>query len=602
MAFLRRLSIRSQLLILAVSTVLVILVIVYHTYSTMSAMVTRNHEEYVQQTVSEIKKNVSSNKDVLFRLMQTISYNADVQSYLIEQNAITRFEMFKKLNVMISNQRELKDGILDIVISGDNGFSVDINGGSPYGAELKNMVPGKVNAYYAGMQQFGTLYGSATGLVFATTISYVQQGESFNKKLGTLFFIVDPKALVGEKGYNSKQTNTQIYLLDRSNKIITSNTSSETGAQGPELETEGTSAGNQNVLWQGKKYVSQTVRIPDMDASIVSVAPKDELLRDLLVLRRQELIILAVGLLILAIPFTVIMNNILRPLKKMIFFMTSVRREDNLKFSKRISLKGYMEISTMADEFNSMLDEIERLSHKLLETNTRLYGTELERKKSELAFLRSQINPHFLYNTLEVITGIAAVEGQDKIKKMTRSLSSIFRYSVKGAEAIELGQEIQMIKSYVQIQQIRFADRFTVHYSFTDEALRHIVPKMILQPLVENAVYHGIETTLRPCRLEIEGFIDGSGALIVDVRDDGVGIDAERLEEIQLMLSQPRSGFDDPEGWQSIGLVNVNNRIRLMFGEEYGMRIESTDGQGTYIRLRIGQRRDYANVQSIDRG
>ncbi|OBZ16427.1 sensor histidine kinase [Bacillus sp. FJAT-26390] len=602
MAFLRRLSIRSQLLILAVSTVLVILVIVYHTYSTMSAMVTRNHEEYVQQTVSEIKRNVTSNKDVLFRLMQTISYNADVQTYLIEQNPITRFEMFRKLNVMISNQRELKDGILDIVISGDNGFSVDINGGSPYAADLKSMLPGKVNAYYAGMQQFGTLYGSATGLVFATTISYVQQGESFNKKLGTLFFIVDPKALVGEKDYNSKQTNTQIYLLDRSNKIITSNTSSETGVQGPELKTEEAAGGNQNVIWQGKKYVSQTVRIPDMDASIVSVAPKDELLRDLLVLRRQELIILAVGLLILAIPFTVIINNILRPLKKMIFFMTSVSREDNLKFSKRISLKGYMEISMMADEFNSMLDEIERLSHKLLETNTRLYGTELERQKSELAFLRSQINPHFLYNTLEVITGIAAVEGQDKIKKMTRSLSSIFRYSVKGAEAIELGQEIQMIKSYVQIQQIRFTDRFTVHYSFTDEALRHIVPKMILQPLVENAVYHGIETTLRPCRLEIEGFIDEGGALIVDVRDDGVGIEAERLEEIRLMLSEPRSGFDDPEGWQSIGLVNVNNRIRLMFGEEYGMRIDSTDGQGTHIRLRIGQRRDYTNVQSIDRG
>ena len=151
MAFLRRLSIRSQLLILAVSTVLVILVIVYHTYSTMSAMVSRNHEEYVQQTVSEIKRNVTSNKDVLFRLMQTISYNADVQSYLIEQNPITRFEMFRKLNVMISSQRELKDGILDIVISGDNGFSVDINGGSPYGADLKNMLPGKVNAYYAGM-------------------------------------------------------------------------------------------------------------------------------------------------------------------------------------------------------------------------------------------------------------------------------------------------------------------------------------------------------------------------------------------------------------------------------------------------------------------
>ncbi|WP_337588339.1 sensor histidine kinase [Paenibacillus gorillae] len=212
------------------------------------------------------------------------------------------------------------------------------------------------------------------------------------------------------------------------------------------------------------------------------------------------------------------------------------------------------------------------------------------------------MNPHFLYNTLEVITGIAAVEKQDKIKKMTRSLSSIFRYSIKGTDEVELGQEIQMIKSYVQIQQIRFADRFTVHYSFTDEALRHSVPKMILQPLVENAVYHGIETTLKPCRLEIEGFVDDGGTLIIDIKDDGVGIEAERLEEIRRMLDQPRSGFDDPSGWQSIGLVNVNNRIRLMFGEEYGMRIDSANGEGTHIRLRIGQRRDNINVQSIDRG
>ncbi|MFB9274655.1 sensor histidine kinase [Cohnella cellulosilytica] len=601
MAFLRRLSIRSQLLILAVSTIAVILVLIYHTYSTVSGMVTRSHEEYVQQTIAEIKRNVTSNKDVLFRLMQTISYDDEVQSYLVEQNAIARFERFKKLNVLLSSQRELKDGILDIVVSGDNGYSVDINGGARYADRLKDRLPGKVNAYYVGMEQFGTLYGSATGIVFASTISHVQQGERFNEKLGTLFFILDPKALVGEKEYDEEQTNTQIYLLDRDRRVITSNTSLQTGSRLPDFDSGSSPADHQTVQWQDRPFVVQTENLPAIDGGILSAAPKDALLKELLVIRRQELVILGIGLLILAIPFIFIINNILRPIKKMIFFMTSLQRGDDLRFGKRISLKGYMEISIMASEFNATLDEIERLTQKLLETNARLYGTELERKKSELAFLRSQINPHFLYNTLEAISGIAAVEGQARVKRMARSLSSIFRYSIKGTDEVELGEEVRMIQSYVQIQQIRFTDRFTVHYDFTDEALARLVPKMILQPLVENAVHHGIETTLRRCRLEIGGRIDEEGALIVEVRDDGIGIEPARLDELRNMLDKPAVGDAGPAGWESIGLVNVNNRIRLMFGDEYGVRIDSAVGQGTHIRLRIGQRRDGGDVQGADR-
>ncbi|MFF2479390.1 sensor histidine kinase [Paenibacillus sp. NPDC058071] len=597
MTFLRKLSIRSQLLMLAASAVLVILVIIYHSYTTMSGVITRSHEEYVEQTISEIKRNVTSNKDVLFRIMQTISYDPEVQSYLVETDPLARFELFKKLNVLLSSQKELKDGILDIVIAGDNGLNVDINGGGVYADRLNNQLPGKVNAYYVGMQPFGPLYGTSTGLVFATTISYVQQGERFNDKLGTLYFIISPRALVGEREYATKQTNTQIYLLDRYFKVITSNTDAETGSSLPEMQFPGKQSDDRSVWWQGKQFVVQTVDIPAIDASIMSVAPKNELLRDLAVIRKQELIILAIGLLLLAIPFVVIINNILRPLKKMILFMTTVQQGGQLSFGKRLSLKGYMEISTMAYEFNRMLGEIESLSQKLLETNTQLYGTELARQKSELAFLRSQINPHFLYNTLEAITGMAAVEGQDKIKKMTRSLSSIFRYSVKGTDVIELQQELLMIKSYVQIQQIRFADRFEATYRFTDDALKRTVPKMILQPLVENAVYHGIETTLKRCSLEIAGFIDEAGTLVIEVKDDGVGMEAERLMDIRAMLAQPPAGYSEAEEMRrSIGMVNVNNRIRLMFGQSYGMEIDSELGQGTLVRLRFGQRREDNHV------
>jgi two-component system sensor histidine kinase YesM len=228
----------------------------------------------------------------------------------------------------------------------------------------------------------------------------------------------------------------------------------------------------------------------------------------------------------------------------------------------------------------------------LLETNAELFGIELEKKKSELAFLRSQINPHFLYNTLEAITGIAVVEGQSKIKTMTRSLSNIFRYSIKGGDVVPLREEIRMIESYVQIQQIRFADRFSVHYALSEEALAFAIPKMILQPLVENAVYHGFEPTLKSGELWIKGFVDEQGKLTVTVEDNGTGMEPERLEELRDRMTSSASGMPEVEDGGSIGLVNVNNRIKLMFGSEYGISMESVFGSGTQVRLTIAERRE----------
>ncbi|MCL6457325.1 MAG: sensor histidine kinase [Gorillibacterium sp.] len=592
MAYLRKLSIRSQLFILAGAAIFVILAIILHTYSMMSGMITRSHEEYVKQTVTEMKKNVTSNMDVISRLMQNISYSVDVQSYLVEKDELPRYELFKKNSRFLTSQREAKDGILDIVISGNNDVGIDINGGNRYLSPMKKLVPDKSNAYYVGMQQFGTLYGSGTVLILASSIGYVQPGELFNTNIGTIFFIIDPKALVGDTEYDLKKTNTQIYLLDRDYKVITSNSSTKMGSILPYLPLDSPISNNQMVKWQDKLYVMQSESLADIDGSILSVAPKDELLANLLDIRRQELFILAIGLLVLGIPFMFIINNILRPLKKMIFFMTSVKQGENLEYRKRISLKGYMEISIMAFEFNSMLDEIEQLTRRLIETNTRLYGTELEKKKSELAFLRSQINPHFLYNTLEAITGMAAVEGQSKIKTMTRSLSSIFRYSIKGGDVVPLREEIKMVESFIQIQQIRFVDRFSVQYNFTEDALDFIIPKMILQPLVENAIYHGLEPNLSSGLLRLQGSVNEQGQLNLLLEDNGVGIAPNRLEQIRGMLAEPLSGFMQGGGEQSsIGLVNVNNRIQIMFGNDCGMQIESILGKGTQVRLIIGMRR-----------
>ena len=336
MAFLRRLSIRSQLFILAACTIIVILVVVMHTYAMMSGMITRSHEEYVKQTVSEIKKNVASNHDVIYRIMQDISYNQDVQDYLVETDKLVRYDKFTKLNKYMSGQKELKEGIEDIIISGNNGTWIDLYGGNRYVIPLrKQLANSKVNGYYAGMLQFDTkLYGPDKKLVFATSITYSQQGELFNRNIGTAFFIVDAAAVVSEQDYTSQETDTQIYLLDRSNQVIASNSSAQTGSDFKGMQYGSPNASNRIVQWKNRSYVVETEALPDIDGTILSMVPENELLRDLLDIRRQELIILGIALLVLAVPFMFIINNILRPLKRLIFFITTIRRGDLLEIQE----------------------------------------------------------------------------------------------------------------------------------------------------------------------------------------------------------------------------------------------------------------------------
>ncbi len=153
---------------------------------------------------------------------------------------------------------------------------------------------------------------------FATTISYKKQGELFNQNIGALFFIIDPRSLVGDQKDTlaPAQTGTQIYVLDKDDRIITSNVHAETGSRLSAPILSGNDSGDNLIRWNDKQYVVQKQELPEVGGTILSMAPKDELLRDLLDIRKKELLVLGLCLLLLAIPFTFIMNNILRPLKK----------------------------------------------------------------------------------------------------------------------------------------------------------------------------------------------------------------------------------------------------------------------------------------------
>jgi two-component system sensor histidine kinase YesM len=215
------------------------------------------------------------------------------------------------------------------------------------------------------------------------------------------------------------------------------------------------------------------------------------------------------------------------------------------------------------------------------------------RKQAQYLALQNQINPHFLYNTLEGIRGEAIAEGLDNVATMVETLASFFRYTISNMEQlVMLEDELENIQNYYIIQQYRFGSKIQLSVQYGDEDQERLfkcrLPKMTLQPIVENAVIHGIERKISPGHIQIK-LVSTENLLIITISDDGVGIEESRLREISKKLDTTFLHYVSPDsdGESGIAIVNVNNRIRLLFGEEYGITIYSTPNVGTDVEIML---------------
>ncbi len=259
-----------------------------------------------------------------------------------------------------------------------------------------------------------------------------------------------------------------------------------------------------------------------------------------------------------------------------------------LKDGGRTSLSG-QPVSPPA--YNSPKEFADGLREEILSEDKVSYQTEIEAKQIVLSTLQKQINPHFLYNTLDCIRGEALIRGQDELADIIGVLSSFFRYSIshKG-NIVTVYDEIQNVRNYYKIQQFRFAALEPLEISCTEsiESIYDVlIPKMTLQPLVENAIHHGLSAKLDSGHIALT-FEKLGNDLIICCTDNGVGIEPERLNAINdFIKSEPDGSLDAPAAGTGIGLRNVSRRISLLFGKPYGITVYSFLGKGTSIQVRI---------------
>ena len=276
-------------------------------------------------------------------------------------------------------------------------------------------------------------------------------------------------------------------------------------------------------------------------------------------------VVVAVGIMSYLIPL-----SITRPFKEL-SQVTDEIAKGNL--SVRANVNTGVEATALSNSMNTMIDQINELLEQVTTEQIRL-------RKAEFELLQAQINPHFLYNTLDAIIWLAEAGEQKRVVGMVRNLSDFFRTSLnQGKDINSIKEEMLHVKSYLEIQHVRYQDILSYDIEVPEALYIYSIPKITIQPLVENALYHGIKNKRGMGHISIRGEA-GEKDFTITVTDDGIGIDETRLRQVQ-------SGIQNKvlTGKDFYGLYNVCERIRLNFGEEYGIFIESVYGEGTSVRV-----------------
>ncbi|WP_165972413.1 sensor histidine kinase [Paenibacillus piri] len=373
---------------------------------------------------------------------------------------------------------------------------------------------------------------------------------------------------------------TKVLLLDGQSNVLYS-TGSETPGQPwqadmPEWTAEAAS------LWSadpaGQRSLITGIRSTVSDWSIVLITPEKEIFEASIKIKQSTWIIALTALIVTAALSVLFSSYLTKPILAL-YKAVSAIRQGNMAIRAQVNRDD--EIGKIAFNFNAMVDEIQHLI-------TTKYVYQIKLREAELSMLYSQINPHFLYNTLDSIRSMADYYEAEEIVLMTTSLADMFRYSTTSSEMVTVEQELAHIQDYLNIQLLRFGTKISAEQQIGDRLHGLHIPKLTLQPLVENAIYHGLEKKKGRGNLLIQGWEEGDSIRFV-IQDDGIGMPAERLDAIRAALQAIER---DPETVQrfpsmGIGLINVHARLVLKFGAAYEMNMDSIPGQGTEIRMKL---------------
>ena len=322
----------------------------------------------------------------------------------------------------------------------------------------------------------------------------------------------------------------------------------------------------------GIDYLGVLCKSVPYGLTLLSLLPMDNLHQQLRSILRTNILTGVLLWFVVSVLIYILLRLSTRPLDRLSQQM--VKAGDG-NFSPVSGIGGSREISDLADSYNDMVRHIDRLIRQN-------YLSEINEKTSRLAALEAQLNPHFLYNTLQAIATEALVNDQPQIYDMITSLAANLRYSIKGGDLVSLQSEITYVKNYVLLQKTRLEDRLQVTIDVDKSLLQAMIPKISIQILVENAILHGMGTETDSITIAIQ-VLRHDKYLCAIVSDNGCGIPADQLQQMKASFQN----FLHPDSAGKIGLANLNSRLHLLYEEDATLEIQSIESEGTRITMHI---------------
>lgn len=320
----------------------------------------------------------------------------------------------------------------------------------------------------------------------------------------------------------------------------------------------------------------------DLGWTFFTAIPYHDLTKGTILIRQTILWTIVISLIIAYLVGYVFATGLLRPIKRLHLFMKKVEVG---KLDSRVKVETNDEIGQLSVGFNNMVQKLSGLLEEVYFAKLRETEMSLRQKDIELKVLQSQINPHFLYNSLETIRGMALENEQENIAIMSSSLGKLLRYNLRNTSpTVSLQEEMKFSEMYLQIQKFRFDNRFECEFNIPNWAKKLTVVKFTLQPLLENCFLHGFRSNPNMIKIDISVHKDTGTSFIIEIRDTGDGISEEELRNILFNLKHR----EITDGGTSIGIINVHQRIVKSFGSEYGIQLTNNlIGGGTVVKIRM---------------
>lgn len=578
-------------IIFSIIFALVIIVFNYLSYTRESQKIRSEFLDSKVVNVEQTAKNLEMQIFILSRLTFTIVSNKDIfvpLSALHNENQAVE-KSGEYLLKYIESSEVLAPSLTSYLAAWDNltGISIFASDGANYyfskseyftrDYDFKkenwyNLIEtsGENSVYYINSSENDAEMNKGNSLSFIRKVVNLDTGKS----LGYLKADMDLKRIAAEILDQMVENGNGSYsIIDSKGKILFSSHKELNGTFfSKRAQLENDSGGIISKI-DGKEFTVAYANIPETLLTIVYQMPNSGLISDLRKAYLGQMFYAFSGVLIIIAASFLVAKQMSKNIVKL---KKAMETAESGNLDIRVKIRSQDEIGMLGESFNKMLGNIKELYGKL-------YMSEIESKEAQISALQAQINPHFFYNTMECIDSMAMSEGNMRISEIARALSSNFRYAFRSDKLSTLVKELQHVEDYLKILKVRYPDKFRLETDLPEIFHNTEIPRITLQPIVENAILHGILKRRGEGIVKIYAEASSEENLVINIIDNGIGMNEENAAHMNSIFQQPPGNVRN----EHIGLVNVNNRIKYLFGSRFGISVVSMNGEGTRVRVNL---------------